>query len=318
VARTRFFFRYTAYDVFPMLSGVGIVVYLIACFLLFDRMSWWVIVPAFLGAAYTYLWNLQCISHNFIHNPFFRSKWLNRGYGVLETVALGVPHVLYHHYHMNHHFGDNDAKGPDGTTKDWSSIYRHARDQGPESFWRYVLLGFWRVEVGPVVRTAAKHHHLPQLAVETLVLGAFWVTMALVDWRFFVFFYLPSYYLGWTASYAEGYVEHFGCKPGNPFANSVSTYNRLYNLAWFNNGYHQEHHWDPKWHWTRMHELHEKIRPEMEANGTRIVKGPHLTALVEDWWAGRTSQAWTDSIPTEAEPAKVVPMPDQQTPRIAA
>jgi fatty acid desaturase len=298
VTRTRsLFFRYTPFDLLPALSGVGIVALLIGSFIWFDRMPWWLIVPAVLAAAYSYLWNLQCISHNFIHNPFFKSAWLNRAYSVLETLALGVPHVLYHHYHMNHHFGDNDAKGPDGTTKDWSSIYRHARDVGPEPFWRYVLLGFWRVEVGPVVRAAAKQHHLPQLAVEFVVLAAYWTTMALVNWRFFVFFYLPSYYLGWMASYAEGYLEHYGCKPGNPLANSVSSYNRLYNLLWFNNGYHQEHHWDPKWHWSRMHELHEKLRPQMEANGTRMLRGPHLTAFLEDWWAGRARKVSADSIP---------------------
>ena len=305
--RTPRVFRYTAYDALPALSGVGIVALLLGSFAWFDRMPWWLVATAFLAAAYSYLWNLQCISHNFIHNPFFTSRWLNRAYSVLETVALGVPHVLYHHYHMNHHFGDNDRKGPDGTTKDWSSIYRHARGDGPEPFWRYVLLGFWRVEVGPVVRTAAKHHHLPQLAVESVVLAAFWATMALVDWRFFVFFYLPSYYLGWMASYAEGYAEHYGCQPGNPYANSVSSYNRVYNLVWFNNGYHQEHHWDPKWHWTRMAELHRRLRPQLEANHTRTLRGPHLTAFLEDWLAGRSRRP---AAPAEAN--------DQRPERLAA
>ena len=291
------FFRYSAFDVFPALSGVAIVALILASFLCFEQMSWWVVVPAFLAVTYSYLWNLQSISHNFIHNPFFRSVWLNRAYSVLETLALGVPHVLYHHYHMNHHFGDNDAKGPDGTTKDWSSIYRHASDQGPEPFWRYVLLGFWRVEVGPVLRTAIRHHHFTQLAVESVVLGAFWAAMAWFNWQFFVFFYLPSYYLGWMGSYAEGYLEHYGCQPGNPFANSVSSYNWLYNLLWYNNGYHQEHHWDPKCHWTKMHELHEKIRPQLEAHGTRMLRGPHLTAFIEDWWSGRSRKVAADSVP---------------------
>jgi fatty acid desaturase len=301
VFRTRLLFRYSAYDALPALSGMGIVALLIGSFVWFDHMPWWARVLTFLAAAYSYLWNLQCISHNFIHNPFFTSRWLNRAFGVLETVALGVPHVLYHHYHMNHHFGDNDRKGPDGGTKDWSSIYRHARGDGPEPFWRYVLLGFWRVEVGPVLRTAARHHHLPQLAVESVVLAAFWATMAVVHWRFFVFFYLPSYYLGWMASYAEGYVEHYGCQSGNPMANSVSSYNRVYNLLWFNNGYHQEHHWDPKWHWTRMPELHERLRPELEANGTRTLRGPHLTAFLEDWLAGRGRRPTAEPTPVHAD-----------------
>jgi fatty acid desaturase len=291
------FFRYSAYDALPAAGGVAIVAFLFASFVTFDRLRWWALLPAFLAVAYSYLWNLQSISHNFIHNPFFTSAWLNRAYSVLETVALGVPHVLYHHYHMNHHWGDNDARGPDGTTRDWSSIYRHGPLNAPEPFWRYVLFSFWRVEVGPVLKTAARHRHVPQVAVESVALAAFWAAMALVNWRFFVFFYLPSYYIGWAASYAEGYLEHYGCKPGNPFANSVSSYNRLYNLLWFNNGYHQEHHWDPKCHWTRMRDLHQQIRPQLVANGTRVLRGPHLTALIEDWLAGRARKVAADSIP---------------------
>jgi fatty acid desaturase len=300
VLHNRPFFRHSAYDAFPATGGVGIVALLLASLLCFDHLPWWVVVPAFLAVAYSYLWNLQSISHNFIHNPFFTNRWLNRAYSVVLTLDLGVPHVLYHHYHMNHHFGDNDAKGPDGTTKDWSSIYRHGRGNAPEPFWRYVLLSFWRVEVGPVLRTAARHHQLPQVAVESAVLAAFWAAMAAVNWRFFAFFYLPSYYLGWAASYAEGYLEHYGCKPGNPFANSVSSYNWLYNLLWFNNGYHQEHHWDPKCHWTRMQELHGQLRPHLEANGTRVLRGPHLTALLEDWLAGRAEKVAADSVPADA------------------
>ncbi len=111
--------------------------------------------------------------------------------------------------------------------------------------------------------------------------------MLFVNWRYFVYFYLPSYYLGWVLSYAEGYLEHYGCQPGNYFANSVSSYNGLYNFLWFNNGYHQEHHWDPKVHWTKMKTLHDQIEPQMVQNKTRILRGPHLTGLIEDWLAGR-------------------------------
>ena len=104
---------------------------------------------------------------------------------------------------------------------------------------------------------------------------------------YFVFFYLTSYYFGWVLSYAEGYMEHYGCQPGNPYANSVSSYNRLYNRLWFNNGYHQEHHWDPKCHWTEMPRLHEKIRHHLVLNHTRVLRGPHITGFIEDWLAGR-------------------------------
>jgi fatty acid desaturase len=285
----RSFFRYSPYDVLPALGGVAIVVLILWTFLAFSSLSPWVLALAFIAVMWSYCWNLQCISHNFIHNPYFSSPLLNRAYGVLETIALGVPHILYHHYHMNHHFGDNDAKGPDGTTKDWSSIYRHGKRGQPEAFWRYCLVSFFRVELGPVIRVVINHGRMEiaQAVVESVVLAAFWLTMILVDWRYFVAFYLPSYYLGWVLSYAEGYLEHFRCQPGNYFANSVSSYNWLYNFFWFNNGYHQEHHWDPKVHWTRMRSLSQQIEPQMRANQTRILHGPHLTAFIEDWFTNR-------------------------------
>jgi fatty acid desaturase len=290
---SRAFFRYSNYDLIPALGGVGIVALILWTFLAFDQLSLWMIVLAFFAVAWSYCWNLQCISHNFIHNPYFSSPLLNRAFGVMETIALGVPHVFYHHYHMNHHFGDNDAKGPDGTTKDWSSIYRYGKGDQPEAFWKYCLISFFRVELGLVIRVTARHGaaEIAQAIIETAVLAVFWVTMLVVNWRYFLFFYLPSYYCGWVLSYAEGYLEHFRCQPGNYFANSVSSYNRLYNLFWFNNGYHQEHHWDPKRHWTQMNTVRHEIEPQMRANRTRILRGPHITAFLEDWlmsWSKKT------------------------------
>jgi fatty acid desaturase len=112
------FFRSSAWDAIPALCGVGIVALILWTFLNFHSLSWWFLGPAFVAIAWSYCWNMQCISHNFIHNPYFKNNWLNRAFSMLESLALGVPHVLYHHYHMNHHFGDNDRKGPDGATRD--------------------------------------------------------------------------------------------------------------------------------------------------------------------------------------------------------
>ena len=286
------FFRYSRWDAIPALCGVGQVAFLLWTFLAFPSLPLWVLVPAFVIVMMAYCWNLQCISHNFIHNPFFTSVWLNRLYGLLETIAIGMPHVLYHHYHLNHHAGDNDAPGPSGTTRDWSSTYRYGKNGQPEAFWRYTLFSFFRVEIGPVVKVAIRHgrEHVLQCIAETVVLAGFWLAMALVDWRYLVFFYVPSFFFGWVISYAEGYYEHKDTKPGNAFANSVSSYNWLYNVLWFNNGYHQEHHWDPKRHWTSMKGLHAELKPKLEANGLKVLRGPHLTTHLEELLFGRPTR----------------------------
>jgi fatty acid desaturase len=286
------FFRYSTADALVALCGVGHAAFLVWTFFAWGAMPWWLVAVSFASYSVMICWNLQCISHNFIHNPFFTSRWLNRAFGVLETIAIGMPHQLYHHYHMNHHQGNNDRRGPDGTTRDWSSIFRYGKDDRPEGFWRYTLVSFFRVEVGPVLAVAYRYGfaNTMQVAVESLALGAFWLTLLWFDWQYFVAFYLPSYFFGWVLSYAEGYLEHYGAKPGNDYADSVSSYNWLYNFLWFNNGYHQEHHWDPKRHWTQLDALHEEIAPQLEANGTRVLKGPHITGLIEDWFTGRPKE----------------------------
>jgi fatty acid desaturase len=278
-------FRYTNYDAIPALCALANFGLILGTFLYFDSLPLWALALSFCGIIFCYCWNVQSISHNFIHNPFFNNEWVNRAFSVLESLAIGVPQTIYYHYHMNHHWGDNDAPGADGTTRDWGSTYRHGCDGRPEPFWSYCLIGFFRFELGPCFRMIARfgRKHVILVSVEALALGLFWLGTLYLNWRFFVFFYLPSYYLGWVLVYAHTYMLHYGAAPGNYYANSVSSYHRVYNWVFFYNGYHQEHHWDPKAHWTRMKEVRQEILPHMEANGTRVLRGPHITALFEEW-----------------------------------
>jgi fatty acid desaturase len=293
--------RYSNYDLLPIVCALLNLALIGWSCLAFQHLPWWAVAIAFLSVAFMYCWNLQCVAHNLIHNPFFTSDWLNRGFCLVETLCLGAPHLLNYHYHMAHHYGDNDYKGPDGKTKDWSSIFRYGKDNLPEAFWRYSLLGYFRAEIVLALKKVyrAGWQQVVQVLVEFLAIGAMWLAMLLYDWRFFVYFYLPSYYLGWVFIYAEGYLEHYGGQPGNYYANSVNCYNWLYNILTFNNGYHQEHHWDPKAHWTSMKRLHAEIEPQLIANHTRVLRGPHITGLIEDWWNARRRKDKVEDTPLQ-------------------
>jgi hypothetical protein len=56
-------------------------------------------------------------------------------------------------------------------------------------------------------------------------------------------------------------------------------------------------------HWTKMRGLHQQIKPQLEANHTRILRGPHITALIEDWLAGRRPSCQPASQSTASRPA---------------
>ena len=85
-----------------------------------------------------------------------------------------------------------------------------------------------------------------------------------LNWRFMVYF-LPFYYFGHCLSYLNGYYLHFGGNPDVPIAWGVSTYHKLYNWLWFNNGYHAEHHYRPRLHWTQMKAFQQRDRRAAES-----------------------------------------------------
>jgi hypothetical protein len=83
----------------------------------------------------------------------------------------------------------------------------------------------------------------PMLGELALVL-ALWTTIALVAPRGFVFVYLPGWLLGLALCQLQGHFEHA--------RGTTSHYGRIYNLLFFNDGYHVEHHARPGEHWTRL------------------------------------------------------------------
>ena len=218
--------------------------------------------------------NYQCVAHNIIHNSFFRFETMNRVMSALNTLALGVPQSLYRIHHLNHHRYNSDL--PDlktGEVGDRSSIYRFSKKRGqPESILAYSALSPFRTEFGFLYEGAVRIGTGWQVWLETLFLLGFFAAIALLNWRFFTFFYLPVWYLGQAAAFAENYLEHYRAIPGNRLTDSVSSYHPVYNFVWFNNGYHQEHHLKPQVHWTKIPEVKAEMLPEEKR---RVAAGAH-------------------------------------------
>ena len=103
-------------------------------------------VMCLLGLVYAFLINanINGVSHNFIHNPYFRSPLLNRLFSVVESIACCFSQTYYDVVHMQHHKGNSDKKDEHGETTDWISIYRHGHDDEAENVWSYTFLSFFR------------------------------------------------------------------------------------------------------------------------------------------------------------------------------
>ena len=89
------------------------------------------------------------------------------------------------------------------------------------------------------------------IRVEAWLVVALWVAIVLVDAAFFATVYLPAYLVGLGLCHIHGHFEHAH--------GTTSHYGRLYNLLFFNDGYHVEHHLRSSAHWTR---LPRHIRPD--------------------------------------------------------
>ena len=218
--------------------------------------------------------NFQCTAHNFIHNPFFRSRRLNAVFSLINSPLLGGSQTLYRLHHLHHHKYNNDLPDPrTGTTNDFTSTWRYGRPPAhEENIVSYALLGYFRSDFRLLLREARRRGVLNNVAWELAALGALLVLLATINFRGLVCFYFPVWFLGNAAAMAENYLEHHGATPGNRRTDSVSCYNALYNFVWFNNGYHQEHHYRPQLHWTRVPEVRRLLPPESQR---RVVQCAH-------------------------------------------
>ena len=263
--KTANFFAYTPWDCIPVMMGLGHFAFVAFLFFFFHRLQW----PAYLALASLYAvsisWSINSTSHNFIHNEFFGSALLNRIYSFILSVTDGFSQELYRHIHLRHHVGNMDRKNAEGTTIDPLSIYRHGENGNPESPWSYTFLGYFRDDAAEIYQRVKQK--FPDQAAwirrEIWAVVIIYLACLIYDWRAFTAL-VPFYYLGHSLSYLNGYYEHYKGDPDTPIAWGVSTYGKIYNWTWLYNGYHAEHHFRPKVHWTKMRELRQSIAQSLQ------------------------------------------------------
>lgn len=215
--------------------------------------------------------NFQCVAHNFIHAPFFESRILNYIFSIWNTLLIGVPQTIYKYHHLNHHRHNNDYQDAEGKTEDYSSLFRYSKiSREPESVFTYSILGPIRADLIELYRQGHAKNQGPQIVAETFLFLALLGFTTYLSPAFTLYCYLPVWFLGQAAAYAENYFEHYGATPGNRMTDSVSCYSNWYNFIWFNNGFHQEHHYRPQIHWSKVKEI--KIT---EGLNRKIVKHAH-------------------------------------------
>jgi fatty acid desaturase len=287
-ARPRRFFNVSAWDALPAALAVIQLALAALLFAAWPGLSWAARIGWILLYAFSVGWNLNSIAHNFIHNPFFRSERLNRLMSLTITLALLSPQTMYRYVHLKHHAGNGDRPDASGATIDPLSIYQYGADGKAEPLLSYVFLEFFRGdspfelarrigEKRPAEARAAMFEFWAVIAVYGAALG---VGLFTGRWAFTPLMVVASY-LGQCVSNLSGYYEHLGGNPDKPIAWGVSTYGRLYNWIFLYNGYHAEHHYRPKVHWTKMVALHRQIAAEQRREGVTVIAWAHVLGFLD-------------------------------------
>ncbi|PYL55003.1 MAG: fatty acid desaturase [Verrucomicrobia bacterium] len=248
-------FAHTRWDVLPAAAGLFHLAYFLGLFFLYPHAPLWVMLV--LGFIYSLMVNanINGVGHNFIHNPFFRSKILNRLFGVTQSIACCFSQTYYDAVHMQHHKGNSDR----------------------------LFLSFFRDDVGAIRRELRKRGN-GDVFWGNLELAAFataLLVMFFFNWRYVIFFMVPFWYLGHCFSYLNGYYRHYGANPDKPIAWGVSSYGKIYNWLFFYNGYHAEHHFRPKVHWTKMENFRQSISELQKQEGVRTIRRAHMLGFLD-------------------------------------
>jgi fatty acid desaturase len=230
---------------------------------------------------FLFWYNGLVASHNFVHTPWFKSSFLNRVYAILNSLNIGLPQSHYHQEHLKHHRYGNDRLDQNGLTKDPTSTFAYGQDGQHENMVSYCFLGLFRTDLVESFQEIVKRGGGRQLGVEILVCLLGLMIYLVLSWQYFLFLFLPTFYLGWVLEHLENYYEHFGGTPEDRFANSTSYYGKLYNALFCNEGYHQEHHLRPNVHWLERPQTRQELREGLDKADRVILHFPPTLAWLE-------------------------------------
>lgn len=247
-------FRY-AEDRFPVLLVTTLTALDFAVYFSVDNiwllLGWFLlsIVPKGMASA----WN-----HNHQHVATFRSPALNRLLEVCYGLHTGMPTNMWVLHHvLGHHVNYLDQ------TKDESGWMRKDGTTMGEIEYSFVIA------LTSIPRALAVGKRHPKALRPFLIYGGGTFALALLltylrpAQGLFVFvlpMILTVFYTSWVT-----YDHHAGLHTDDPFEGSFNIMNHWFNRCTGNLGYHTAHHYKQGVHWSKLPELHERIKNRIPA-----------------------------------------------------
>ncbi|WP_216825052.1 fatty acid desaturase family protein [Agarilytica rhodophyticola] len=195
-------------------------------------------------------------NHHHQHTPTFKPKVLNRILEFFYALHTGVTTNLWLLHHvLGHHQNYLDQ------SKDESRWRRESGETMGEI--EYTL----NVAATAYPRGFEVGRRYPKLQKHFLFYSA--LTFAIVAFLVWLkplpalFLFVLPMICGLVLTSWATYEHHSDLDTDNPFEASRNNLNRFYNITTGNLGYHTAHHYKQGVHWSRLPELHEKIKDKI-------------------------------------------------------
>lgn len=260
-------FKYSVKDIYPLIYCilVGLIPVLVLYFQV--EFFWWAIMLPFHALLLSNLVNGPM--HNHVHCKTFSNSKLNELYEIVIGMITGIAFETWKYVHLTHHAYNND-KATNGKTKDISSIYFGTDGTVPKNVWLYAYTNpflmlkeivndaFTSVSnISNRVGAAPGFINSKRVKIQTWAIVFFALALCYID-IFYGLWYSVVVMCGMrVCNKLFNYGTHRNTDQyrGDKTRDSVSSYHPLVNWATFNNGYHQEHHFKPGTHWTKLSDV---------------------------------------------------------------
>lgn len=220
------------------------------------RLDLWASALLFIAVC-SFSWFCAVITHNTVHVPIFKKKWMNRVFQVVLTNCYGHPVSTFVPGHnLSHHKFTEEPRDVMRTSKvrfSWNLV---------NLFLFFPIVGKSIVK-GEQAFIKAMRKDKPswfqQLVIEGGIMVAIMVVLAVLDWRkFLVWWYLPHLWAAFGIV-TINLLQHDGCDPDHEFNHSRNFVGRFFGWWTFNNGFHAIHHIKPALHWSLTRQEHDKL-----------------------------------------------------------
>lgn len=201
--------------------------------------------------------SVAVMAHNHNHLPMWRPRWLNTLTDYWLTLFYGFPAFAWIPTHNMNHHSLNNKEG------DYTITYRYSERNNLFTLLSYPSISSFHQQrpIKDYLRDLKQNNRTNFiLAVsQYVVLVAFLVVAAIVDWQKALFLILIPQQFALFAILLFNYMQHIHADEESDYNHSRNFVGPMLNTFLFNNGYHTIHHERAGIHWSNLPEAHAKI-----------------------------------------------------------